>query len=243
MNELWEQLAHGMCGEWNVFGADIFNEPYAGRWGGGGTRDWAFGAAEMGNHVLRGCPRLLVFVQGTNENHAQWGGSLSGLRSRMNAPGPIRLFNLSKLVMSPHAYGPSLYKPAGTQQFMPREFQTSSFSSLERNWENVFGFVTSTGHRPPLVLSEIGGDMTCCSMPGVLSQPGADALWQEAIFKYLKQKSAGLFYFCLNPYSDDTGGLLQKDLETPSTTSLLLSSLPTRVVYLQPPTAQNAAAT
>ena len=45
------------------------------------------------------------------------------------------------------------------------------------------------------------------------------------LMEYLERKSAGLFYFCLNPFSDDTGGLLKKDFRTPETTKLKLLSV------------------
>ena len=48
---------------------------------------------------------------------------------------------------------------------------------------------------------------------------------RDLLIEYLHRKSAGLFYFCLNPYSDDTGGLLKKDFLTPETQKLKLLSV------------------
>jgi len=52
----------------------------------------------------------------------------------------------------------------------------------------------------------------------------------------------GLFYFCLNPYSDDTGGIIKKDWRTPDMLKLQMLSMvrSTRVVWMamspsQPP--------
>ena len=49
---------------WNVFAADLQNEPHAASWGFGRSVDWDRAAGRLGNHVLRGCPRWLVMVEG-----------------------------------------------------------------------------------------------------------------------------------------------------------------------------------
>ena len=68
----WRSVAATFCGDWNLMGVDLMNEPHMGFWGGvGGTKfddsDWSVGAATLGNAVLAVCPRLLIFVEGTAE--------------------------------------------------------------------------------------------------------------------------------------------------------------------------------
>ena len=57
----WTALADALCGEWNVFAADVQNEPFASSWGFGGPgSDWRLGAEDLGNHILSVCPRWLI---------------------------------------------------------------------------------------------------------------------------------------------------------------------------------------
>ena len=245
VESLWGEMARLFCGEWNVFAADLFNEPSQARWNTRRSNDWGDAAGRLGNAVLNTCPRLLIFVQGAGRQNGAgasdtcWGGSFTDARPIMHDPVP-RLRNQSKLVFSPHAYGPSLYKLPFTKKYMPAHFKQplSRYAhELPRKWDEIWGFATDLGLRPPLVLSEVGGDMTCCNFRE-LGAIGADATWQMNLIEYLHLKSAGLFYFCLNPYSDDTGGLLKKDFITPETQKLkMLSAVPsTRIVWTgQPP--------
>ena len=232
MESLWQEMAHVFCGEWNVFASDLFNEPSVARWNTRGSNDWGEAAGRLGNAVLQGCPRLLIFVQGAGrQNRAGmsdtcWGGSFTDARSIIHDPVP-KLRNKSKLVFAPHAYGPSLYKLPMTKKWMPAHFKQSMSKysqALPDHWDDIWGYATDIGLRPPVVLSETGGDMTCCDFRE-LNSPGADAAWQVELIEYLHRKSAGLFYFCLNPYSDDTGGLLKKDFLTPETQKLKLLSV------------------
>jgi len=246
---LWEEMAGLFCQEWNVFGADVFNEPSQARWNTRGANDWGTAAGQLGNSVHDGCPRLLIFVQGAARQNAGgmpdtcWGGSFTDARGIMNNPVPL-LRDQTKLVFAPHAYGPSLYKLKGTAPYMPAHFRQDIGNykvALPQKWDSIWGFVTETGLRPPLILSETGGDMTCCDQRQ-LHAPGADAAWQVQLLQYLDRKSSGLFYFCLNPYSDDTGGIIKKDWRTPEVDKLLMLSVvrSTRVDWLgrgpsQPP--------
>ena len=232
MEELWRSIANYYCGEWNVFAADIFNEPAMGRWNTRGADDWGSAAGQYGYAALDGCSRLLIFIQGAGRQVANgptdtcWGGSFTDARQIMHNPVP-KLRNQSKLVLSPHAYGPSLYKLPSTKQWMPTHFKQAKSNyqqALPNKWDQIWGFIPDVGARPPMVLSETGGDMTCCDFRE-LNEPGADAEWQVQLMEYLHRKSAGLFYFCLNPYSDDTGGLLKRDFRTPEATKLKMLSV------------------
>ena len=235
--DMWEQVAHYYCGMWNLMGVDLMNEPHAGMWGssrdgwvGDGewadaSKDWAVGAAKLGNKVLEYCPRLMIFVEGTGEYFVEWGQSFKGLavNNMMAGDGPIRLKNVSKLVLSPHSYGPSLYKVPETIQYFPDRFKDPQFPhNLRNHWDENFGFLTEgrrgalggRAFRPPMVVGETGGDATCCDIPGVMQRPGADREYQVELFKYLNAKDSGYFYFCLNPSSHDTGGLFRDDWVT-----------------------------
>ena len=105
--------------------------------------------------------------------------------------------------------------------------------ALPHKWDSIWGLATEVGLRPPLVLSETGGDLTCCDQKEQHA-PGADAAWQVQLLRYLDQKGAGFFYFCLNPFSDDTGGIIQNDWRTPETQKLqmLRVARSTKVVWM-----------
>ena len=79
-------------------------------------------------------------------------------------------------------------------------------------WEDRFGFAQKR-LRVPLVVGELGGTYT-----------GADRQWQDAAVEYMRARGIGLFYFALNPQSDDTGGLLKDDMTTPEAAKLKLLS-------------------
>eukprot|EP00966_Prymnesium_polylepis_P198181 4592200-Prymnesium_polylepis.1 len=102
----WGVLVDRYCGQWNVFGADLFNEPWGASWGGkDGRASWRAAAAEIGNAVLRACPRLLVLVEGVGNSGEQreyfWGENLAEA-----AANRVSLDRPNKVAYSPHVYGP-----------------------------------------------------------------------------------------------------------------------------------------
>ena len=136
---------------------------------------------------------------------------------------PVRLTDRTKLVYSPHTYGPSVY----AQKY----FSESDFpSNMPAIWEKRFAFLVDQG--VPVVIGEMGGFYT-----------DKDMEWQDWAMAFMKERGIGVFYFALNPGSKDTGGLLQDDFDTPEYGKLkMLASLPTTDVLaalarskLQPP--------
>jgi hypothetical protein len=78
----------------------------------------------------------------------------------------------------------------------------------------------------------------CCNLKGVLTKRDADIAYQYEAIKYLATRAfSGLFYFCLNPSSHDTGGIIQEDWLTPVAEKMnLLKRVPaTKVWLLRPP--------
>jgi endoglucanase len=255
--DLWREVATTFCSEWNVFAADLMNEPHSGLWGSSGWNstewsaehdesfpwsaeevDWQQGAARLGNAVLEKCPRLLIFVEGTGEYGTEWGQSFHGLLrlSLMSPPGPVNLTNQSKLVLSPHTYGPSLYAPEPLHIWFPSRFKDPTFpANMRAYWDAMFGFIPS--HGVPMVVGEFGGSMSCCNLPGLLTNEDADASYQREAVAYLVERGAGFFYFCLNPSSHDTGGVLEGDWRTPVARKIaLFKHVPATVIrWLEPP--------
>ena len=209
VKQSWSALAKKLCGSWNVLGVDLHNEPHAASWGKGDLHsDWGHGAERLGNHVLSVCPRWLILIEGVGfEPGAKdmdsggagiwWGENLYGAKEQ-----PVKLSDPSKLVYSPHTYGPGTY--------VQRYFTDATFpNNMPKIWEKRFGFLA---REHPLVIGEFGGFYTRQEGCDPTSGEGCmDKQWQDAAVKYMAGKGIGCFYFAMNPGSTDTGGLLLDD--------------------------------
>ena len=216
--ESWGKMASALCDQWNVFASDLHNEPHASSWGKGTKLDWNKAAERIGNHVLEACPRWMIFVEGVGytpgakgaDNPAMglwWGENLVGTRQS-----PVRLRDQSKLVYSPHVYGPAVYDQ---DYFKAKNFPRN----LPAVWGSHFLVAKQTGQ--PIVIGELGGTYT-----------GKDKTWQDWAIPFAASQKVGVFYFSLNPDSADTGGILQDDWTTPEAGKLaLLARLPATRVF------------
>ena len=213
--ESWTKLATMLCKRWNAFAADLVNEPVHATWGRNKPIDWNKAAERLGDTVLSACPRLLVFVQGVGGEPGApgdggvaegyfWGENVVGAKTA-----PVRLSDMTKLVYSPHTYGPGVFP---NQNYFPTcqgggcTCQGGGYCGHERNpwpqnmpevWDKHFGFVADLTGRA-VVVGEFGGFYTF-----------HDKEWNDAFVGYLIERGFGAFFFCLNPDSDDTGGLLK----------------------------------
>ncbi|KAL3914078.1 MAG: hypothetical protein SGPRY_007751 [Prymnesium sp.] len=206
----WTELARRFCKHWNVFGADLLNEPHGGTWGSGHeATDWDRAAELLGNNVLRHCARWVVFVEGIGQAGRVtpeyfWGENLEGLRHRK-----LSLHLPDKLVYSPHVYvsrplGPGLWR------FMHYFNEPRLAETMPRVWHTHFGFLLEDPTFT-LVLGEFGGP----------ANKPADIEWQRTLVDYLTRHGhVSSFYWCLNPNAGDTGGLLKDDWKTPNQVKL-----------------------
>lgn len=193
-------------------GADVFNEPHGARWA-----DWAGVASQLGDFVLSKCARWLVFVEGVahegrgGKGEFFWGENLEGAASH-----PVRLSTPDKLVYSPHVYGPG----DGSEDHHMPYFDGKDFpSNLDAIWERHFGYLAAAAGQQPqhtVVVGEWGGIYV-----------GRDQAWQDQFAGFLRRKRLSSFYWCLNPNSADTGGLLDAQWTSPEQAKLhMLNSLP-----------------
>lgn len=196
--ESWTALARALCDEWNVFAVDLQNEPHSASWGKSLPTDWNKAAEQIGNHVSKVCPRWMIMVEGVGYTPGApggddpgagiwWGENLIGTKTA-----PVQLEHQDKLVYSPHVYGPSVY----LQSYFRSPFFPGNMPSV---WQQHFGFAKAKTGRP-IVIGEFGGNYM-----------GADRVWQDWAIPYIIEQGYGLFYFALNPDSEDTGGLVPSD--------------------------------
>lgn len=106
--DAWSKLAELFCDEPNVIMAELYNEPYAGKWGGDRAYDWHAAAQGLGNLLLYQCPRWLIAVQGVGGGNGEcrryadttcwWGENVMG-----HITTPLQLMRPHRLVLCPHA--------------------------------------------------------------------------------------------------------------------------------------------
>eukprot|EP00775_Hariotina_reticulata_P006321 gene6321-6556_t len=193
----------------NVFAADINNEPHGcASWGDGhAATDWCMAAERLAAVILEANPRLLLFVEGVERNavvqppeNCWWGGHVAAAKAG-GTVAPVKLPVPSKLVYSPHVYGPDV--------FAQPYFNDPNFpENMPEIWSRHFGFVKQECLGPAVCPGEWGG----------WARPGSkDETWQNKIANWFRENDiTDSFYWCLNPNSGDTGGVLQDDWQTPN---------------------------
>lgn len=194
----WQMLARRYLHDSTVIGADLHNEPHgAASWGTGDiATDWRLAAERAGDAILSVNPHWLIIVEGVEKNvagnkgHYWWGGNLSGVRKY-----PVRLFISNHVVYSPHDYGPGVHNQSW---FSDPDFPHNMSELWDRHW----GYIHQKGIAPVL-LGEFGGME--------VSMSTKEGVWQNSLVDYLAGHRIYWTYWCLNPNSTDTGGLLKDD--------------------------------
>ena len=152
--------------------------------------------------VLTENPRLLTFVEGVASSSDYgiyapfWGENLYEAHDKKpDIPN-------SRLVYSPHAYGPSVYD--GHDYFQSGEFP----NNMAQVWDSHFGYLKDKNYA--IAVGEFGGRLE-----------GKDEQWQKAFVAYLKNRGIDhFFYWSLNPNSGDTGGILKMIGQPPMSENL-----------------------
>jgi endoglucanase len=195
----WVSLAKRYRGNKCVVGFDLNNEPHGksgvyAEWGTGNPEtDWRLAAQECGNAILEVNPDALILVEGVESAAGSlywWGGNLSGVHEQ-----PVVLSNPEKLVYSPHEYGPEVY----AQEW----FDAPGFpDNMNELWNGRFGFIDDEriGH---LLVGEFG-------IRDTASNGGRAGTWFDRFLAYMGTRMSWTFW-CLNPNSGDTGGILGDD--------------------------------
>jgi aryl-phospho-beta-D-glucosidase BglC (GH1 family) len=192
----WKMLARRYRGNSTVVGADLHNEPHGeATWGDGNqATDWRLAAERAGNAILGENPDLLIIVEGVErvgDASTWWGGNLSAAGAH-----PVRLALPDRLVYSPHEYPASVFaQPWFADPAYP--------GNLRAIWQRNWGYLAEGGVAPIWV-----GEF------GTRYQTASDRLWLGELAGYLLERQLSFAFWCLNPNSGDTGGILQDDWQS-----------------------------
>jgi|EP00624_Nannochloropsis_granulata_P004332 endoglucanase len=197
--EAWTNVMRALEDKWNFAFIDLKNEPHGPATWGNSNRatDWNKAAEELSKALFDRFPQWhgLTFVGGI-----EWGNSIQGMRNF-----PIDLGRpdwTRRVVYSPHVYGPDVYdRPA---------FNFGFPDNLPGIWESSFGFVESLHWQNAVVIGEWGGKYGR-GPSGRRDKTWADTLAGWVVGRCLEDN----FYWCVNPDSSDTGGILEDDWITP----------------------------
>lgn len=207
---------------------DLKNEPHGKRGYNGTTcpsdiakwddstdlNNWAYSATVCGNAILDVNPNALILIEGVEQYPktekgytfdtadiwnasadqspwypAWWGGNLRGVKDY-----PIDFGTEdrnSQIVYSPHDYGPSVY----AQTWFEKDFTTQTL--LDDYWYDTWAYINDQDIAP-LLIGEWGGHM----------DNGKNEKWMTLLRDYMIDNHINHTFWCLNPNSGDTGGLL-----------------------------------
>ncbi|HEU4734447.1 MAG TPA: cellulase family glycosylhydrolase [Kofleriaceae bacterium] len=187
----------------NMVGIDLTNEPHDLTWSA-----WSSLASQGGQAVLAVNPNLTIWVEGV-ANASPSGGLGANWGQNLFEAAAIPGIPADRLVFSPHSYGPSV---AAQSYFSDPSYP----ANMPGVWDTLYGHLVGQGFT--VVPGEFGGHYTTSSTPAQ-----NDKLWQDSYVTYLINKGTrSSFYWCLNPNSGDTGGVLLDDWQTWNNDKLLL---------------------
>ncbi len=205
---------------------DLKNEPHGKRGYAGTTcpdsvaiwddsekkNNWKYSAEQCANSILAVNPNALILIEGIEQSPitekgytfddpdvfqpkageerwygAWWGGNLRGVKNYPVKP----TSGTSKIVYSPHDYGPSVY----AQTWFNKDFTTQTL--LDDYWYDTWAYINDQDIAP-LLIGEWGGHM----------DSGKNQKWMELLRDYMVDNHINHTFWCLNPNSGDTGGLL-----------------------------------
>ncbi|UPY36670.1 Calx-beta domain-containing protein [Sediminicoccus sp. KRV36] len=205
----WTSLAQRYDGNSTVIGMDLQNEPHGATWSA-----WTDAAERAGNAILAVNPELLIIVEGVGNyagDYYWWGGQLEGVRDD-----PVVLQAANKLVYSPHDYPNSVYP---NSWFEGPDFKENLPNVFREHW----GFIYEEGIAPVLV-GEFGTKLL----------DSRDVAWLDELTQYVNgdfntdglldipdtELGMSFTFWCWNPNSTDTGGILNDDWTTVNQTKL-----------------------
>jgi len=180
--------------------------------------NWKYAAERCAKAILDVNPNMLIVIEGVEQYpktekgytydtpdiwgatgdaspwySAWWGGNLRGVKDYPIDLGPLN----SQIVYSPHDYGPSVY----AQPWFEKNFTMQTL--LDDYWYDTWAYIHDQ-NIAPLLIGEWGGHM----------DGGKNQKWMELLRDYIVQNRIHHTFWCINPNSGDTGGLVGNDWST-----------------------------
>ncbi|MBQ3856199.1 MAG: cellulase family glycosylhydrolase [Ruminococcus sp.] len=217
-------LAKKYANDDTILAYDLKNEPHGKRGYNGNTcpstmakwdnstdlNNWKYSAEECAKSILAVNPHALILVEGIEQSPitekgytfddpdvwepkagqerwygAWWGGNLRGVKDLPVLP------KSGQIMYSPHDYGESVY---------PQTWFTKAFTEetlLDDYWRDTWAYI-NLDNIAPLLIGEWGGHM----------DGGNNQKWMEILRDFMIKNHINHTFWCLNPNSGDTGGLL-----------------------------------
>lgn len=216
--ETWEWVAQRYKDNDTVIAYDLQNEPHGKGWEAGDVarwdnsdhpNNWKRVAQTTAQRILAINPNALILIEG-NESYPTdgktwnssdrndyfntwWGGNLRGVRDY-----PIEVGLHQKQIMySPHDYGPSVWPQSWFYEGFNRQ------TLIEDVWYENWLYIHDEGIAP-LLIGEWGGHL----------DGDENEHWMTELRSMMVDKKIHHTFWCLNPNSGDTGGLLLHDWTT-----------------------------
>ncbi|MEV0008642.1 glycoside hydrolase family 5 protein [Streptomyces sp. NPDC047973] len=213
----WEWVTARYRANDTLVAMDVKNEPHGkqsdsprAKWDGTTDQDnFKYTCQTAGRRILAINPDVLVMCEGieiypkdganwsstsASDYHGMWwGGNLRGAKDH-----PVDLgAQQDQLVYSPHDYGPLVYQQPWFEGQWDR-------TTLERDvWDPNWLYLHKDG-TAPLFVGEWGGHL----------DGGPNEKWMKALRDLMVENGIPHTFWCLNPNSGDTGGLLGYDWAT-----------------------------
>jgi endoglucanase len=224
----------------NIMGIDIYNEPWDYSWS-----EWSSLIDQAYSAINPVNPNILIFAEGISGSSGNQDGSpstttksLHGNETTTNPNWGENLYEAattpptmpkSKLVFSPHCYGPSvctqpMFADLNAQPecagLVEDAFGNAKCqividpAKLEIGWQEHFGYLRALGYA--VCIGEFGGNMDWPNKAesrhqnrySYLTDKTTDAQWQNAFVNYLvKVGILNSFYWSINSESSDTYGI------------------------------------
>jgi aryl-phospho-beta-D-glucosidase BglC (GH1 family) len=224
--EMWQEtlvwLADKYSNDDTIIAYDLKNEPHgkgqegtaAAKWDDStDENNWAYAATNCALAIMEVNPNALILIEGVEQSlksssytwgqpdsetdppyiPAWWGGNLRGVKDY-----PIDLGEYqSQVVYSPHDYGPGVYN----QTWFQKDFTTQTL--LDDYWYDTWAYINDQDIAP-LLMGEWGGYM----------DGGDNEKWLTLLRDYMIDNHINHTFWCINPNSGDTGGLLDSSFAT-----------------------------
>ena len=218
-----------------LIACDLKNEPHgkpdegdkAAKWDDSeDENNWKYAAEKCGNAILDVNPNMLIMIEGiesspkagytyadapiteigkyqvyTNYDGGWWGGNL-----RMAKDHPVDFKDAQRnkqIVYSPHDYGPKVYMQDWFHPDADNNTHFTEESLLKEYWYDSWAYLVEE-NRAPLLIGEWGGFM----------DGAGNEEWMNTIADYMNKKNISHTFWCINPNSGDTGGLINDDWKT-----------------------------